>query len=99
MRDYSFQRHRSDTHNFRRHSIARSILNSGRLMKPSAFSSCRHSQTEGVRYMKTTFLTVWYQFTETVVQVQQNVFHFPTHYFIIVSVSVDYLWSTEVNKS
>lgn len=28
------------THNFLLHSVARSILNSGRLTKPSAFSSC-----------------------------------------------------------
>lgn len=49
-RGRSFQRHEGDTHNFRRHSIARSILNSGRLMKPSAFSSCGYRQAEGVGY-------------------------------------------------
>ena len=32
---------RISTHYFLRHSVARSILNSGRLTKPSAFSSCQ----------------------------------------------------------
>lgn len=44
--DSNFWRHVRDTHNFRLHSMARSILNSGRLMKPSAFSSCRQRQME-----------------------------------------------------
>lgn len=52
-----------DTHNFRLHSMARSILNSGRLMKPSAFSSCRHRQMESggtSSTQRTKCHTYWY---------------------------------------
>lgn len=80
------------THNFLLHSVARSILNSGRLTKPSAFSSCHRTwQSElkvttsiQIKSKKMIELTssFMYQYRHVSFRMNQYFFHFCEKYVL-----------------